>query len=151
MTRAQEHRCGDGRFPGVTTQDRASLTGIAIVVVVFAGLAVLFAVSVLRTDSELRPAQVAGIGPLADPGETYDPVKAGEETPQGFRQLLARDRIAPIYDPTFVPAAQSEWPDDALIIGIEHDGEAKAYPVSHLNSREMVIDRIAGIPVLVTW
>ena len=29
--------------------------------------------------------------------------------------------------------------------------EAKAYPVTHLNSREMVIDSLEGIPILVTW
>ena len=43
------------------------------------------------------------------------------------------------------------WRDDTLVIGIEQDGDAEAYPVSFLNGREMVIDSIAGIPVLVTW
>ena len=37
------------------------------------------------------------------------------------------------------------------MIGLALDGEAKAYPVSWLNRREMVVDRIAGIPILVTW
>ncbi len=76
---------------------------------------------------------------------------AGEQLPGGFRQLLRRDAILPVYDPTFVPSAEQDWDDDTLVIGVELDGEAKAYPVSFLNRREMVIDRIAGIPVLVTW
>lgn len=145
-----EHHWPGGRFLFVTSQDRASIAGVGTIVVVFALLALLFALFVLRP-REPRPDSIEGAGPLADPSATYDPVKAGEETPRGYRQLLGRDRITPIYDPEFVSASKSEWPDDALVIGIASDGEAKAYPVSHLNSREMVIDRIAGIPVLVTW
>ncbi len=134
----------------MTLQDRLATTGLGIVVVVVVALGLFFGLSALP-DRPVRPDSVEGLGALADPGVTYDPVRAGEETPQGFRQLLARDRIAPIYDPTFVSASASEWPDDALVIGIELDGKAKAYPVSHLNSREMVIDSLAGIPILVTW
>ena len=133
----------------MTSQHRASVAGLGSIIV-FVLLAVSFGLFVLRpTEPSQQPAQSGG--PLADPTTTYDPVKAGEETPRGYRPLLDRDRIAPIYNPTFVSASESEWPDDALVIGIARDGEAKAYPVSHLNSREMVIDRLAGIPLLVTW
>jgi hypothetical protein len=86
-----------------------------------------------------------------DPKQIYDASRSGDPLPRGFRQLLARDAIRPIYDPEFVTAGATPWRDDTLVIGIEQDGEAKAYPVSFLNGREMVIDRIAGIPVLVTW
>ena len=86
-----------------------------------------------------------------DPKQTYDPSRSGDQLPKGFRQLLARDAIRPIYDPEFVTAELTPWRDDTLVIGIEQDGDAKAYPVTSLNGREMVIDRIAGIPVLVTW
>jgi hypothetical protein len=98
-----------------------------------------------------RPEETAELGRLADPGETYDPVRAGEALPAGFRQLLRRDAILPIYDPVFLPTFQSDWADDTLVIGLALDGEAKAYPVRFLNRREMVVDSIAGIPVLVTW
>lgn len=81
----------------------------------------------------------------------YDPVAAGEPTPDGFRQLLRRDSIPPVYDPSFVDAGSIDWEDDTLVIGVEHEGEAKAYPVSFLNRREMVIDWIGGTPVLVSW
>ncbi len=86
-----------------------------------------------------------------DTVQIYDPSRAGDPLPRGFRQLLARDAIRPIYEPEFVTADAIPWRDDTLVIGIERDDEAKAYPVSFLNGREMVIDRIAGIPVLVTW
>ncbi len=81
----------------------------------------------------------------------YDPVQAGEPLPDGFRQLLRRDRIAPVYDPTFVPADQAGWRDESLVLGVFLEGEARAYPVGFLSRREMVIDNHRGIPTLVTW
>ena len=90
-------------------------------------------------------------GPVVVPHDTPDPVRAGEPTPPGFRQLLPRDAILPVYNPTFAGAGDVSWSDDTLVIGLELDGDAKAYPVSFLNRREMVIDWIGGTPVLVTW
>ena len=81
----------------------------------------------------------------------YDPARAGEGLPNGFRQLLPRDAILPIYDPQFVAASESGWPDDALVVGLEIDGDARAYPVSFLNRREIVNDHVGKTPVLVTW
>ncbi len=92
-----------------------------------------------------------GTGPAEVPDGIYDPVRAGEPTPAGFRQLLPRDAIHPVYNPTFRSAESTEWSAETLVIGVELNGEAKAYPVSFLNFREMVIDWIGGSPVLVTW
>ena len=86
-----------------------------------------------------------------DPNEVYSPVAAGEPLPQGFYQILPRDFITPIYQPEFVAADVAGWPDDTDVIGVIVDGETKAYPVSVLNSSEMVVDELAGIPILVTW
>ena len=86
-----------------------------------------------------------------DPDSVYDPVKAGEALPSGYRALLDRDQIEPVYNPKFVEADETEWDDETLVIGVSIGEEAKAYPVSHLNRREIVIDRIEGIPILVTW
>ena len=93
----------------------------------------------------------------ASPGErvaaadAYNPVMEGEKLPSGFRQLLPRDAIEPIYEPRFVAAHQVPWDNDTQVIGVVGGDEAKAYPVSYLNQREMVIDSVAGIPILVTW
>jgi hypothetical protein len=87
----------------------------------------------------------------ADPVETYDPVEAGEPPPDGFRQLLARDQIAPVYEPEFTSADTVDWPQDMLVVAISGASESKAYPVTHLNQREMVIDHIDGEPILVSW
>lgn len=88
---------------------------------------------------------------VPDPRSVYDPVKAGETTPRGYRQIIDRDHIAPVYNPAFTSADDVDWPDDSLVVAVAGDETAKAYPVTHLNSREMVIDDIEGIPILVTW
>ena len=70
-------------------------------------------------------------------------------------QAVPRDAF-PVFDnPTMISAAEAEKRgivfDRAAVIGIAHNGEAKAYPISHLNRREMVVDSLAGLPILVTW
>lgn len=84
-------------------------------------------------------------------GDVYNPVTAGDPLPDGFRQVLPRDGIPPIYDPRFTSADAVGWPDETQVIGVGSDDEAKAYPVSFLNRHEMVNDFIAGEPILVTW
>jgi hypothetical protein len=80
------------------------------------------------------------------------PEQEATEMPEyTWSQLLSRDAIRPIYDPEFVPADQAGYADDELVMGVAIDGEAKAYPVGPLNSREMVNDELGGTPILVTW
>lgn len=38
-----------------------------------------------------------------------------------------------------------------LVLGIEHQGEAKAYPIEYLGYHHQVVDTIAGKPVIVTY
>ncbi len=85
------------------------------------------------------------------PDSVYDPVGGGEELPSGYRQLLNRDAIAPVYDPSFVASSGVDWPEESLVIGVDLEGEARAYPVGFLNRREIVNDNHRGIPTLVTW
>lgn len=87
----------------------------------------------------------------ADPATVYDPVAAGEPLPAGYRPLLDRDQITPVYAPEFTSAGEVDWPPDMLVIGVASDETAKAYPVTHLNSREMVIDSLDNDPILVSW
>ena len=92
--------------------------------------------------------------PDAEPpaiAEIYDPVTAGEPVPSGFRQLLARDGIEPIYHPVHVDADEIDWDDDTLVLGVAIDDEARAYPIRTLNRREIVNDRIADTPLLASW
>jgi len=86
-----------------------------------------------------------------DIGAVYNPVKEGDTLPDGFRQLLARDQIVPVYDPQYTSPDQVDWPDDMLILGVEGTRTQKAYPITHLNQHEMVIDELDGEPILVSW
>jgi hypothetical protein len=90
-------------------------------------------------------------GSEIDPTAVHDPYTAGQQLPEGYRQLLPRDFIRPVYQPRFTTAGDIDWPDDADVIGVTIEGEAKAYPVSFLNGREMVVDELGGEPLLVSW
>ena len=68
-----------------------------------------------------------------------------------FRQLLNRDDIAPIYEPQFSLAQDASLDPEELVIGVEINGESKAYPIGPLARREMVNDVVGGVPILVTW
>jgi hypothetical protein len=64
-----------------------------------------------------------------------------------------RDGIPALNFPAFISAGQGDRtlkPSDT-VLGIEMDGQAKAYPVRILNWHEVVNDEIAGQPVLVSW
>jgi hypothetical protein len=68
-------------------------------------------------------------------------------------QLLPKDGIPAIFDPTFIsPAEANEQlaPDD-LVIGVSIGGEHRAYGVAHLSSHEVVNDVVGGKPIAVTW
>ena len=100
------------------------------------------------------PEQLTSVDATAfrtDPNDVYDPVKAGEPIPPGYRQLLDRDQILPVYNPVFTRADLVDWPAGMLVIGVSGEETAKAYPVTHLNQREMVIDSLDGSPLLVSW
>ena len=89
--------------------------------------------------------------PTSTPTQSGQIAAPDEEEVYIYNQLLSRDAIRPIYDPEFVPATEAELDDDELVLAIEIDGEAKAYPIRVLNGREIVNDELAGIPILATW
>jgi len=82
------------------------------------------------------------------------PVPAGE-----LEQRLAKDTIPAIVDPAFGTdwsgletddGADMALPDDAPVIGVERDGDARAYPLRILNWHEIVNDGF-DVPVAVTY
>jgi hypothetical protein len=97
-------------------------------------------------------AEAAGaVLPPTNLAEVPQPINELVDSDYARSQLLARDAIVPIYNPEFVPADQAPYDDSELVIGVEINGEAKAYAIGPLNSREMVNDTVGGVPVLVTW
>jgi hypothetical protein len=120
------------------------VAGYAMIFVA-AAIGVFIATLLLRSGSETLTVEAIDLDGI------YNPAQSGENLPNGFRELLPRDTILPIYDPHFVSATESPWHDDALVVGLEVDGDARAYPVSFLNRREIVNDHVGKTPVLVTW
>ncbi len=61
--------------------------------------------------------------------------------------------IRPITNPTILSAADAEIGDNDLVIGVEIDGQARAYPINQLTgpSREIINDHLAGTPIAATW
>lgn len=66
-------------------------------------------------------------------------------------QLIPRDAIRPIYDPTFISASDAALTPRELVIGVEFNGDSRAYPIDILRRREIVNDTVGGVPILVTW
>ena len=64
-----------------------------------------------------------------------------------------KDQIPALTRPAFVPAAEAPaWLHDGeRVIGIEHNGVAKAYPTLILLWHEAVNDEVGGKPYLVTY
>lgn len=77
----------------------------------------------------------------------------GEELSYEIITLLPPDAIPSIDDPKFygVQEADKEYDPEELILGVELDGEARAYSVSLLSAHEIVNDTLAGRPISVTW
>lgn len=63
------------------------------------------------------------------------------------------DRIAAIDEPRFESPSEARelLPPQSLVVGIERNGEAHAYPTKLLSLHEVVNDVVGGEPVAVTW
>jgi hypothetical protein len=108
--------------------------------------------------SSPSPAASRGDGaslPLSTPVPARSPsiARGRGENPRRFGSPPGYlfDAIPPLYDPEFATADEAPLDDDELVMGVEVEGEAKAYPITVLRSREMVNDELGGIPILATW
>jgi hypothetical protein len=135
-------------------KDSITRTGIVAIVlgVVFGlGVTAVFLTRAAETDPSVNVEATPEVQQAVDIATVYNPVKEGDTLPEGFRQLLDRDQIVPVYDPQYTSSDQVDWPDGMLILGVEGTETQKAYPITHLNQREMVIDELDGKPILVSW
>jgi hypothetical protein len=100
--------------------------------------------------SENDAAPLQGQTSQADPSESrssrdYDDLE--------IVTLLPRDGIPAIDNPQFLSAeeADEEYAPDELVIGVNYDGDARAYSIPFLSSREIVNDTVGGRKIAVTW
>lgn len=85
----------------------------------------------------------------ASGSEENSPIERGI----GIVTLLPKDAIRSIDNPRFYSAedADREYEPEELVLGVEIDGQARAYSVDLLSSHEIVNDVVAGVPIAVTW
>lgn len=76
---------------------------------------------------------------------------APADLPDGVQQLLPRGRIAAVFAPEFVPAAEADITPDAWVLGVVVDGHARAYSLNLLNRHEVVNDRVGEHPFAAVW
>ena len=117
-----------------------------------------------QSTGDARPEGAVAVAKVEPEGSAKMP-SGGEKTPNldlsdrkevrvdfgQYRQLLPQDAILPIYEPRFVTAEKAGLDPGELVIGVELNGESKAYPIGPLVRREMVNDTVGGVPILVTW
>ena len=73
--------------------------------------------------------------------------------------LLPFDAVPAIFNPSFVSADEASDPErgsdryrpEEKVLGIEINGDVRAYSVPILSRHEVVNDVVGGVPVAVTW
>ena len=80
-------------------------------------------------------------------------VESGVPRDVSIYSLLPKDGIRSIDDPDFVPAAEArdDMSDHEIVIGVNIDGDARAYPITMLSRHEIVNDTVGGTPIAVTY
>jgi hypothetical protein len=74
--------------------------------------------------------------------------------PIGY-QAVPRDAF-PVFDNPTMLTAEAAEKDDSIydrdpVIGVYHNGEAKAYPITVMGVHELGNDTIGGVPIAVSW
>ncbi len=82
---------------------------------------------------------------------TPEPGAPKPEVHPDFRQLIPRGRIASVDAPKFVTAKEAKISGDAWVLGVEIDGQARAYSLNLLNRHEVVNDKIGGRTFAAVW
>jgi hypothetical protein len=85
-------------------------------------------------------------------GRAADGDQASDQTLK-IVTLLPKDAIPAIYDPRFVEGAEADaqYREGERVLGVELNGDARAYSIPFLSSHEIVNDVVGGVPVAVTW
>lgn len=81
-------------------------------------------------------------------------VKNYDLYPENFRHGLGPNAIRPINNPQMISPGESGYPSDGStepVIGLEINGDARAYSVSVLAGTEVANDVVGGVPVAVNY
>ena len=93
----------------------------------------------------------AGNESAQQPTEPSGESRESADLPPEFQQVLPRGRIAAIDKPEFVTAEEAEISEEAWVLGVVVDGQARAYSLNLLNRHEVVNDRINDKSFAAVW
>jgi hypothetical protein len=99
----------------------------------------------------------SALSPQGHSEGSLEPEKVEEEPPAlpkyNIVSLLPPDAIPAIDNPQFLSAekADQQYDPEEPVLGVEINGDARAYSVPHLSGHEIVNDTVGGVPVAVTW
>ena len=65
--------------------------------------------------------------------------------------VLPYDAIPAILNPEFVSAREAKLASDSPVIGVDFNGESRAYSIHLLNGHEIVNDEVSGVKIATTW
>lgn len=65
--------------------------------------------------------------------------------PRDFFRAIERPNYLSVHEATRFMS------DDEIVLGLEVDGQFRAYPINYLNDHEMVREEIGGLPLQITW
>ena len=85
--------------------------------------------------------------------DTPTPVPTTDFTELEIITLLPKDAIPAIDNPSFLSVEDADelYDPDELVIGVEFNGDARAYSIPYLSGHEIVNDTVGGVALSVTW
>jgi hypothetical protein len=94
----------------------------------------------------------------SDLDSSVDPLARSNSTGERYKDyeivtLLPRDAIAAIDNPSFLSVAEANesYSDEELVLGVDINGDARAYSIPMLSSHEIVNDTVGDVKISVTW
>jgi hypothetical protein len=66
-------------------------------------------------------------------------------------KMLAEEMFKQPDNLSFKPRSENTLTDSSIVIGVEHNGEAKAYPIRYILYHHQVQDTIGGKPMIITY
>jgi hypothetical protein len=112
---------------------------------------------VVDSESDIQPTAKLEIEPTTSTPfeQSYDanPVSDRDYSEYEIVTLLPPDGIPALTNPSYygVSQADREYSLDEIVIGIEFNGDARAYSIGLLSRHEIVNDTVGGIHLAVTW
>lgn len=101
----------------------------------------------LKRTARMAVGLVVGLAALATTGACDTP-------PFGY-QAVGRDAFPVFDDPRMLSIQEAEAGgaifDRDAVIGVAHNGEAKAYPITVMGLHELGNDTIGGVPIAISW